>query len=168
MTTVREGNLQIVFPRNASVRKFDDETSHGLSHCMKAVDFIVDQSDRVLFIELKDPEHPHAGEDNRDEFIDRFISGNLDKELQYKYRDTWLYEWASGNIGKPIHYWVIVAIENLTDADLLARTDNLKRKLPLQGPSEVNWTPIVTGCMVFNIRTWNRLVPRFPLSRVPT
>ena len=168
MTTVREGNLQIKFPRSASVRKFDDEASHGLSHCMKAVDFIVDERDRVLFIELKDPEHPHAREDNRDEFIDSFLSGKLDRDLQYKYRDTWLYEWASGNTNKPIHYWVIIAIENLTDADLLVRTDNLNRKLPLQGPPTGTWTPIVTGCMVFNIRTWNTRLPRFALSRLPT
>ena len=27
--------------------------------------------------------------------------------------------------------------------------------------------PIVAGCMVFNIATWNRRQPRFPLSRIP-
>ena len=168
MTTVTEGNLQITFPGSASVRRFDDEASHGLSHCMKAVDFIVDESDRVLFIELKDPEHPDARDDARGEFIASFLSGNLDKDLQYKFRDTWLYEWASGNIDKPIYYCVIVAVEKLTDADLLVRTDNLNRKLPLQGPPTTTWTPIVTGCIVFNIRTWNKCLPRFPLSRVPT
>lgn len=168
MTTVTEGNLRITFPRNARVRKFDDEASHGLSYCMKAVDFIVDERDRMLFIELKDPDHPDAREGDRQKFVHSFLSGRLDNDLQYKYRDTWLYQWASGNIRKPIHYWVIMAIENLTDADLLVRTDDLKRKLPLRGPTTEAWTPIVTGCMVFNIRTWNNLLPRFPLSRVPT
>ena len=38
MTILTEGNLQITFPQDANVRKFDDDQSHGLSHCMKAVE----------------------------------------------------------------------------------------------------------------------------------
>ena len=60
MTTLREGNLQITFPQGAKVRRFDDRASHGLSHCMKAVDFIVEEVNRTSFIELKDPDHPNA------------------------------------------------------------------------------------------------------------
>ena len=168
MTTLREGNLQITFPRDAKARKFDDGASHGLSHCMKAVDFIVEEPNRISFIELKDPEHPRAKEAGRKEFIKNFCSGALDETLKYKYRDTFLYQWASGRIGKPIFYWVIIAISNLTASDLLTRTDDLKRKLPLNGPPSGAWTqPIVAGCMVFNIDTWNRRQPRFPLSRIP-
>ena len=168
MTTLREGNLQITFPRDAKARKFDDGESHGLSHCMKAVDFIVEEPNRISFIELKDPEHPHAKEADRKEFIESFRSGALDEDLKYKYRDTFLYQWASGRVGKPIFYWVIIAISNLTASDLLIRTDDLKRKLPLKGPPSGEWKqPIVAGCMVFNIDTWNRRQPRFPLSRIP-
>lgn len=166
MTTFTEGNLKITFPRGTKARKFDDG-SHGLSHCMKAVDFIVEENDRILFIEFKDLEHPDAPEENRIKDIKEFKSGNLDKELQYKYRDTFLYEWASDNIDKPIYYWVLVAIETLTAPDLSARTDDLKRKLPLDGSPSGKWTrPIVADCMVFNIETWNRSQPRFRLSRI--
>ena len=167
MTTLREGNLQITFPRDAKARKFDDGASHGLSHCMKAVDFIVEEHNRISFIELKDPEHPHAKEADRKKFIESFHSGALDEDLKYKYRDTFLYQWASGSVGKPIFYWVIVALHKLTEAELSTRTDDLKRKLPLHGPPTGKWNrPIVAGCMVFNIGTWNRHQPRFPLSRI--
>ena len=167
MTTLEEGNLRITFPRGTSARKFDDP-SHGLSHCMKAVDFIVEEADRILFIELKDPEHPHARKKKGKMFIDEFLSGDLDEDLKYKYRDSFLYQWASGDIAKPIHYWVIVAIDDLTEADLLARTEDLKRKLPLNGPVTGGWKrPIVKGCTVFNLRTWNRTLPRYPVSRIP-
>ena len=168
MTTLREGNLQITFPQGAKVRRFDDKASHGLSHCMKAVDFIVEEPDRVLFIEIKDPEHPRAKEESRKEFIDEFRSGVLDENLKYKYRDTFLYQWASSGIDKPIHYWVVIAIESLTPRDLSSRTDDLRRKLPLKGPPSGQWKrSIVAGCMVFNIATWKRHQPRFPLSRIP-
>ena len=168
MNTLTEGNLQITFPRAAKVRKFDDGASHGLSHCMKAVDFVVEENQRISLIELKDPEHPRTREVSRQEFINGFRSGKLDEELKYKYRDTFLYQWASGNIGKPIHYWVVVAIETLTAVELSTRTDDLKRKLPLNGPPSGKWKrPIVTDCRVFNIDTWNKHQPRFPLSRIP-
>lgn len=36
MTILTEGNLQSTFSQDANIRKFDDDQSHGLSHCMKA------------------------------------------------------------------------------------------------------------------------------------
>ena len=168
MTTFVEGNLQIAFPRGAKAKKFDDGASHGLSHCMKAVDFIVEEDDRVSFIEIKDPEHPRAKERNREKFIREFYSGKLDEDLKYKYRDTFLYEWASVSFDKPIFYLVVVALGRLTEPELLLRSDDLKRKLPLNGPRSGAWKrPIVTDCMVFNIETWNEYQPRFPLTRIP-
>ena len=59
MTVLREGNLQITINNAIEARKFDD-ASHGLSHCMKAVDFFVELPDRYLFIEVKDPQAPQA------------------------------------------------------------------------------------------------------------
>ena len=41
MTVIAEDDLQIKLPAGAKARKFDDQNVHGLSHCMKAVDFIV-------------------------------------------------------------------------------------------------------------------------------
>ena len=68
---------------------------------MKAVDFIVEEENRVLFVEFKDPEHPNAMERDRAKFIQEFSSGELDNDLKYKYRDSFLYEWASDNTNKP-------------------------------------------------------------------
>ena len=168
MSTFVEENLQIVFPRGTEVERFYDPESHGFSHCMKAVDFIVEDVDQILFIELKDPENPRAREANRRTFASEFLSGNLDEDLKYKYRDTFLYRWASDGFDKPISYWVIIAIETLTAVDLDTRTDALRRKLPLRGPPSAAWRrPIVSDCIVCNIETWNRHQPRFPLWRIP-
>ena len=169
MNTLREGNLQIAFPRGVKVRKFDDQNSHGLSHCMKAVDIVVEEHDKVLFMEFKDPEHPCSKEDNREKFRENFESGRLDEELKYKYRDSFLYEWAAGNIDtRKIHYCVLVAIDNLTPAELSVRADYLKRKLPLKGPPCGIWKRrIAESCAVFNIRTWNKHLPHYPVTRIP-
>ena len=169
MTTLTEGNLRITFPGDMNVRKFDSPESHGLTHCMKAVDFIAEDDDQVLFIEFKDPDHPRARDKEREKFIQSFRSGRLDEDLKYKYRDSLLYEWASGNAGKPIYYWILIGMDRLTEAELLARTDDLKRKLPLYGPRSEAWAqPICSGCMIFDIRTWNRYLPDFPVVRIRT
>jgi hypothetical protein len=168
MSVLKEGNLEITIPNATGYRKFDDPTTHGLS-CMKAVDFIVEMSDHLLFIEIKDPEDPLAtSEDRRTQFIEDLKSGKIDDALKYKYRDSFLYEWASGRVtNKPIFYYVIIAIKNLSAADLLHRTDELKRKLPLHGPDSGEWKQaIVNGCAVFNINSWNKKFPKYVVQRM--
>lgn len=169
MTVLAEDDLQITLPAAVSGRKFDDEAEHGLSHCMKAVDFIIELEDRVLFVEFKDPENPKAltfGK-NSAAFIKEFLSGKLDADLKSKYRDSWLYEWAEGRIKKPITYLVLIGASTLSEAELLARTDALKRQIPVAGPGDRPWKkPFVAGCAVMNLATWNKTLPQFPVNRV--
>lgn len=171
MITMREGNLQITFPATVNPRRFDDPSPHGLSHCMKAVDFVVELSDKYYFIEFKDPQNPKIPRENlkeSDEWLGKFLAGNIDEDFKYKYSDTFLYEWASERANKPIYYLVLVAFETLTDAELLARTDDLKRKIPLSGPSSGVWMrSLVDGCTVFNIATWNKHLSDYRVSRLP-
>ena len=165
MTLLREGDLQVSFDDASSGRKFDDE--FGLSHCMKAVDFIVEFSDRYLFIEFKDPQHPDATEERRNEFVEDFKIGSLDNDLKYKCRDSFLYEWAYGRADKPIYYFVLIALDSLQSKDLTVRTEALQRQLPLSGPSSNPWPhPFVSQCIVFNIESWNRRFPRYPIKRL--
>jgi len=167
MTSIQEGTIRISVPRGGKARKFDDPTIHGLSHCMKAVDFIVEEDDRYWFIEIKDPDDPGCDGGSRDDFKKRFLAENIDENLKYKYRDSFLYEWAAGRADKPIYYVVLVALADLTKAELLIRTDALKRKLPISGPSEAAWArPFVANCIVFNLDTWNAYMPRFRATRV--
>lgn len=167
MTVLAEDDLQIALPAGIEGRKFDDEATHGLSHCMKAVDFIVELEDRVLFIEFKDPEHPAAHEKDRNKFLQKFLSGQLDADLKVKYRDSFLYEWASGRATKPIIYLVLLGASMLSDADLLARTDALKRQIPLLGPNDKPWKKsLAADCAVMNLSAWNKVLPDFPADRV--
>lgn len=85
---------------------------------MKAVDFIVELKDRSFFIEFKDPQNPDSKSGNEREFVEKFLSGNIDEDFKYKYRDSFLYEWASGKAEKPIYYYVLIAMDTLTEAEL--------------------------------------------------
>ena len=164
---ITEGDLQIDFPDAVDGRKFDGP-DHGLSHCMKAVDFIVELPDHYLFVEVKDPQHPRATLQSRNNFVADMRSGRLDKDLKYKYRDSFLYEWAMGRVWKPIEYRVLISLDTLDDAQLLSRKDSLARNLPQWGPNNQPWPrPIVDSCNVFNLDSWNRTFPHHPARRRP-
>lgn len=167
MTVLAEDDLQIILPAGVTGRKFDAETSHGLSHCMKAVDFIVELADRTFFVEFKDPENPNAKPKDSAAFILKFMSGAIDSDLKTKYRDSWLYEYAEGRAKNPIYYLVLIGASTLSEAELLARTDALKRQIPMSGPDGHHWKkPFVAGCAVMNLAAWNRAIPHIPASRV--
>ena len=56
---LQEGHLQFEFNKVIDAFKFDEkdrskETFHGLSHCMKAVDFIIETEEYYHFVEVKD------------------------------------------------------------------------------------------------------------------
>jgi hypothetical protein len=166
MTVLREKTLELTLPHGVHGRKFDD-SNHGLSYCMKAVDFIVEEPDRVLFIEFKDPDHPRADPKDRESFLKELLSGGKDDDFVRKYRDSFIYRWAEKGDEKPIVYFVLVATSCLDEAMLLARTEELKRKLPVEGPASGVWQrQIVARCGVFNLETWNRHLPQYPVTRV--
>ena len=52
-----EGDIEINIPGAVGGGRFDGP-KHGLSHCMKAVDFVMELADRYLFIELKESSTP--------------------------------------------------------------------------------------------------------------
>lgn len=166
MTVVLEGGLHISVPATAMARRFDGK-DHRLSHCMKAVDFVVELADCYRFIEVKDPARGPNPEVSAADFLDRFTSGRLDRSLTYKYRDSFLYEWASGRADKPVDYLVLIGLHTIDRAQLLRRRDALERQLPLRMPSGLPWTrSIGRRCGVFDIASWNRAYPQYRVKRV--
>ena len=167
MTVLVEDDLQITLPATVTGRKLDDKDTHGLSHCMKAVDFIIELPQSLLFVEFKDPENPKAQAKDRAAFVRKFLSGQLDSDLKTKYRDSWLYEWAQGRVQKPVTYLVLLGASTLSAAELLARTEALKRQLPMLGPNDQPWQQaFVAGCAVMNVAAWNQALSQLPVGRV--
>ena len=165
--TFSEEDLELEVRRVVDARKFDDSPSHGLSHCMKAVDFIVERPDSYLFIEFKDPQDPKAKAQARKEFSRNFKRGKLDEDFKYKFRDTFLYEWAAGRVDKPVDYLMLIALDSLTVTELGTRTVELQRKLPLENPNPGMWIrPLVRSCTVFNIASWNSKFSDLTVTRL--
>ena len=163
--TLREGELRVDLPSSARGRKFDDQT-HRLSHCMKAVDWIIDLPDEIYFVEVKDLDAPGAvGHSQRERYFDDLKAGRNDRDLVTKFRDSFIYRWACGQVDKPIFYLVVIACEDLDGAMLLHRSKALRRQLP-SGVPKVWRHAIAKDVLVFNERTWNEKFADFPMTRI--
>ena len=166
--TLREGELQISLPKSAQGvrgRKFDVHT-HGLSHCMKAVDWIIDLPDKVYFVEVKDLDARGAsGRKERQKYLNDLKVEKEDGDFVAKFRDTFIYQWACELVDKPITYLVVIACQDLDSAMLLHRTEALRRKLPSGHPSA--WKrAMAKDVLVLNEQTWNERFGSFPMERM--
>jgi len=158
---VHEGELQFHFSGAISAIKFDEQdanqsTFHGLSHCMKAVDFIVEYEDYYLFIEIKDP--PDSSR-----YATKADTNALIKVLVSKFRDSFLYQWCEGKLDKPIRYQCLVELDN---AQTLYLMDALKRQLPIYGTPSRWKRKIASICSVTNQLRWNKTFHSMPVTRI--
>jgi len=151
---LQEGNIQFDFTGALDGCKFDERDSskpffHGLSHCMKAVDFVVELNDSYLFVEIKDPPDPfwYGKGNKKDELI---------KTLVTKFRDSFVYRWSEEKLDKPVKYLCLVEVDNALVSYLMKE---LKRQLPAGGPKSRWKQPIAQTCVVANIARWNSSFP---------
>ncbi len=168
MAILTEGELEFNFPRAIAARQFDGG-SHGLSHCMKAVDFIVELADRYLLIEVKDPANSKATKKDRAKFVKTLTSGTLCKALTDKLRDSLLYRWAEGGLDKDIYYIVLLELPLPPDpAHYVTISDALKRELPFNGLPASWKRPLVRGVAVLDIAKWNDALSAYgSVKRLP-
>ena len=166
MTAFREKDIEIEFPDHVAHRKFDDDNTHQLSLCMKAVDCIFEWNGDTYFLEIKDPENPNAQIEGQEKFRKKFESDVLNNDLKYKYRDSFLYEYASGRVKGKIHYIVLLCMSNLDSHLLSNRSEKLRKSIPLEGPSGPWHKPFVSSCTVWNIEAWKRNMIQFPVRRL--
>jgi hypothetical protein len=166
MMAFREGDLEIAFADPMAPRRFDDLATHKLTHCMKAVDCIFEWNGETYFLEIKDPDDPRARAEAREKFVQKLQSGELNNDLKYKYRDSFLYEYASGRVKGKIHYIVLLCMKNLDSSMLMNRGEELRKSLPLDGPDGPWQRSFVSSCTVLNIESWNRHLTQFPVHRL--
>lgn len=163
MIYLQEGDIEIGVPPQFKAKRFDGK-DHGLSHCMKAVDFIIESSDTLYFIELKDPDDPKALVHKS---FEQALAEVKSVDLARKCRDTFLYLHLLDRLPKPVIYLVVIAAKGLDRAALTTQTDSLKRLLPLLGPRNAPWNqPFVKSCLVLNIESWSKALPQFPIRRL--
>ena len=158
---LREGNLEFNFMGAIDACKFDERDSscptfHGLSHCMKAVDFVVEYEDHYVFVEVKDPPDPARYGTEKEK-------GDLLKNLVGKFRDSFIYRWCAGKLDKPIYYQCLVELDN---AQTLYLMDKLNQQLPVKNTPSSWKYPLSSLCAVANQAVWNETFTDIPVTRV--
>lgn len=158
---IAEDDLEFNFSDAMNIRKFDD-CSHGLSHCMKAVDFVVELKSAYLFVEVKDPSNPRSNGCNLENDKEKLKNNEMRDCLKIKFRDTFLYRWAEQKVDKPIYFLVLITLEQ----PLLSNFKTvLQHELPIR--KATSWTrPLVQTCEVLNIESWNRNFPKWQITRI--
>jgi hypothetical protein len=166
MHRLREAELVFEFTGALQATVFDDKEKHGLSHCMKSVDFVVEYPDYYLYVEVKDPDNSQALAERRATFGTKLSSGALMSDVVRKYRDTWLYRWAEQRDAKPVRYVLLLQFSTLTPVMLLTLTDRLRQALPVVGPQ--TWTrSFVAHAAVLDMNQWNAIGSHGTVRRVP-
>lgn len=156
MPVLQEGELEFTFPAGTQAVKFDGP-NHGLSHCMKAVDFVVDFGAYFLFVEVKDPDSTTATSERREQFANELFQPNFTRKLSLKYRDSFLYHWAENKSVKPVKYVVLLQLRTLQSPQYMVIHQALKIDLP-ESSLPAAWSrPLVGGSAVVDIGMWNAL-----------
>jgi hypothetical protein len=180
MTTLVEGKLRFTFPDAIGGVQFDDR-EHGLSHCMKAVDFVIEFEELYVFVEVKDLFIPAdfgrtAGptaltnrENCNADFVQKFLTDRLRPELVRKFRDSFIYRWAEEKLDKKVIYLLLLELPSVTIEDLLSKADELEAAIPvkLDGCPVDRWSqPIAIACKCFTVATWAKQFPKWSIERI--
>ena len=135
MKTVQEEDLIFDVSTAVNAERFDDKKLHGSRSTMKKVDFIIEENERIIFLEVKDPDIPGAS--NVEEFKRSLKDDSLIYELSGKFRDSLLFARQRGEIEKPIDYIVLISMEALDKGLLPNMIDRLSRSIPISHKSWV-------------------------------
>ena len=161
MTTVREFDLELTFSEAIAVVHFDDNQYHASSTAQR-VDFIAEYDAHDLFIEIKDPDIPTA--QNPAAFVGKLNSGKLVQSLAGKFRDTLFFRSAQGKYDRKVLYLVLLTMNSLDSALLLAKQDELRKAIPIRHADWAN--DCAASCIILNFDQWKRKFGEHSLRRI--
>ena len=150
------------FPDALSLVKFDGE-SHGMTHCMKAVDVVAEFENVRLYIEVKSYEA-------NSKWLKKGVGTSNDRELMdsltYKYRDSYLYHLCKHQ--KKDKKSIFVFLTDWTNTPIInGLTNRLQERFPRYGTNP-EWKGIwketfIDAVTVVNPSIWsnNILLSRF-------
>ena len=173
---VSTDGFEFEFPDALEAFVFDEKSKasprfHGLSHAMRAVDFVVELPSDTLFIEVKDFHAPDdydfkSATSDGERSERRQSLNHLRDVLVGKFRDTWLYRWserAASAPDKPVRYLCVLTLDN---GLLGVMNKELCQALPL-GKAGPRWQRELSAtCAVLNPQRWTSTFPAWTLRRV--
>jgi len=162
-----EGELEFDFG-NAHRLEHLDRKGRALPDGMSLVDFVIEEREHIIFLEIKDPSNARAPESQRQSFIRYLQNGELvNNRLVPKARDSYTFLHLMERENKPIIYVFLFGSESLsvTKASLSILTDRLFARI-LKETDEPWKRRYIKDCIVVNIEDWQTYFPQYPVRRV--
>ena len=160
----KEGELLLEFPSGAIVEQLDLQ-SVPIPKGMALVDFVVEQSAHTLLIEIKDPSHSRAPEEERRRFSQKMQKDTLiHEELVPKARDSYTFLHLMERDTRRFLFVVLLGLEVLDEALLVGFKERLLARIRRE-VSEPWRRHYVSDCVVVTLDTWPDYFPDYPVSR---
>ncbi len=172
---MQEGELLFDFSKAIKSEKLD-APGKPLPEGMQFVDVVVEEDERLLLIEVKDPSAKPKGagprataaiQKERNAFLKKLRDDSLiSKELTPKARDSYAFLHLMGRDGKRMRFvFLLGAAEmKLEPALLLGFKDRLLARLRKE--TDRAWVKAyVTDCLVLTETTWAMAFPKYSLTR---
>lgn len=165
MSTCQEGSLQFELRNNIKTPYKLDE----IERTLKAVDFVIQFSDEMILIEVKDPEGTIASK--RDGQI-KAVFSELENDTLIKqhllpklYGSFAYFVMTNCKPLCPVRYLVLICLADLTMSERTTVTNKLQRIIVAIGPVVATTThrPVVE---VHNLESWARNHPNITITRV--
>jgi hypothetical protein len=132
---------------------------------LKDVDFIVENNDKILFVEYKNSNIPNAS--NPKAFEEKIKTDDHYVEIARKFYDSIIYIMACEK-NKPIEYIYILECQKADSVIRKSITAKIKKKLPfdLQQENEDIKRKLIACFCVVSIDEWNQKFPEFQINPV--
>ncbi len=146
--------------------KFDDDR-HALSHCMSAVDFVVETKSRLDLIEIKNVNRTRIAAKEIRKYLKKIMEGDpFINELIPKFRDTWLYLWCEGRVTKPVRFFVYLELPHEFPYQSGRLTSCLRQQMPLYGVKRTGrWKrELAHDAWILTPAEWMSAIPEFPIK----
>jgi hypothetical protein len=173
----REGEFEFDFG-SATFEK-PDANGTVIPQGMKLVDFIVEEEERLILLEIKDPSRvPRstdaraiaAIESERRDFVRQLENKEwIHNELTPTARDTYTYLHVMERDKKPMLYVVLLGVDRLP-FDAMPLLPNFRDRLlgRLRMETHQPWLKqYVADCLVLTENTWRKAFPGYSLARIP-
>lgn len=162
MKSITIDNYEFSFNEVINAFRFDEtdrsrSTFHGMTHCMKAVDLIIESPENYYFVEVK---NLRASEYDYSEVSSY---SKLVEVLKYKFRDSFLYRYAEEKLDKAIHYICLLELDKPLQVRLKRE---LKQQLPINIKTDRWHRPLLKSVQVIDSENWNRHFKDWPVKKV--
>lgn len=163
-----EGEYCFDFVNSIAAFKADEPTYCGLL----GVDFIVELSDKFLFVEVKNIDNTKTSNEERKKWMEQLKTQKNSPflfEMGVKFKDTILRNWANENyFNKPIWYIVLLQFNRINAATRVWFTEQLSGYLPTCFNKRNGFTKVVQikKRAVLNINEWHKAYPEFSITAI--